>query len=492
MTQRFKRSSGIVLPVTALPSKYGVGSIGEAAYDFVDFLVASGQTYWQILPVGPTGYGDSPYQTFSTVAGNPYFIDLDLLVTDGLLSKEDLPVAKKSTKVDYGELYNTRFCILHKAYEIAKEKLADEINLFALENKEWIIDYAMFMAIKEHFDNKPLWEWPEKKIQQRDKKQIAIYSAELHDEANFHVFMQYIFFKQWNKLKSYANSCGIQIIGDIPIYPSADSADVWSNSHLFKVDDNFQPYGIAGVPPDLYSATGQLWGNPVYDWAQHEKEGYKWWIERIRNTMKVVDAIRIDHFRGLCDYWEIPAGETTAIGGKWLPGPKMKLFDAIKKHLGDIPIIAEDLGIITDEVREFLDETGYPGMRVMIFGISEQEDNLHLPHNWPVNCVGYISTPDSETFKQMIGEVSDEDRDFIMRYIRSSSSNMGLDVISSVSASPAKLVMLAMQDVLWLGKEGRINIPSTVGGNWTWRMEAGQLTEELAEKLNKITKTYKR
>lgn len=493
MMQRFKRSSGIVLPVFSLPSNYGIGTMGKAAYDFVDFLADAKQKYWQILPMGHTGFGESPYQTYSSVAGTPYFIDLDILVSEGMLSKQDLPETKRVGRVDYETLHQTRLPILRKAYNNAHRALSTEIAMFALENKEWVRDYAMFMAVKDLYDQKPLWEWTNWRIRHREEFDMPLYAEHLEEDINFYTFVQYLFFNQWKALKTYANTCGIQIIGDLPIYPSADSCDVWVNPDLFKVDRNLLPKGIAGVPLDLYSEMGQLWGNPVYDWKKHEEEGYEWWIQRIKHTLKMVDVIRIDHFKELYDYWEVPQGETTAINGKWMPGPKFKLFDAIKKKLGDVPIIAEDLGIITDEVREFVAKTGYPGMRVMIFGISAKQDDMHLPHNWPVNCVGYTSTHDSETFEQKVEESSGEDREFILRYIRASfEETLGIDAICTAFASPASLVMVPMQDVLSLGKEGRINIPSTIGGNWSWRMEHGMLTEALARKLATITKTYKR
>lgn len=488
----FKRSSGILMPIFSLPSKYGIGTMGKSAYDFVDFLSASGQKYWQILPLGHTGFGDSPYQTFSSAAGNPYFIDLDILVEEGLLSEEDLPPEIINTeKVNYEELQKTRLPILHKAFQNGKNHFHNSLLNF-VEEMEWVTDYALFIAIKKHFQEKPLWEWPDVSIKRRESDAILYYFNKLSDDVDFFIFIQFLFFRQWNELKDYANSKDIQIIGDIPIYPSADSTDVWVNPKFFNVDENLLPSGIAGVPPDLYSKTGQMWGNPTYKWEVHKADGFAWWIERIRNTLEFADIIRIDHFRGLCDYWEIPQGETTALNGKWLPGPKMALFDAIKKELGDIPIIAEDLGIITDEVREFLKESGYPGMRVMIFGLSPYEDNMYLPHNWEVNSIGYTSTHDSETFQQKVSELPERDKKFALEYIRANSPLLGLSAIQSTFASPAKVVIIPIQDLLSLGKEGRINVPSTIGDNWNWRLQENQLTDEVASTLHRITKTFKR
>ncbi len=492
MSNTFKRSSGILMPIFSLPSKYGIGTMGKAAYDFVDFLSASGQKYWQVLPLGHTGFGDSPYQTFSSAAGNPYFIDLDMLVEDGLLAENDLPVATANTsKVNYEELQKTRLAILHKTFLKGKELFPNALLNFVGE-KKWVTDYALFMAVKNHFQEKPLWEWPDDSIRRRESDALLYYLNKLSSDIDFFIFIQFLFFRQWKALKAYANKKGIEIIGDIPIYPSSDSADVWVNPELFNVDENLLPSGIAGVPPDLYSETGQMWGNPTYNWDAHRVDGFSWWIERIKNTLAFADVIRIDHFRGLFDYWEIPQGESTALNGRWLPGPKMALFDAIKKELGNIPIIAEDLGIITDEVRGFLKESGYPGMRVMIFGLCANEDNMYLPHNWEVNSVGYTSTHDSETFQQKVMELSDEDSDFAFEYIRANSPLLGLSAIQTALASPAKVVIIAIQDLLSIGKEGRINIPSTIGNNWNWRLKEDQLTDELAKELHKITRTFKR
>lgn len=494
MSNMFKRSSGILMPIFSLSSSYGIGTMGEAAYRFVDFLHASGQTYWQILPLGHTGFGDSPYQTFSSAAGNPILIDLEILVSDGFIYATDLPLPKKSKRIYYEDIKETWFQILHKAFLNGKHKNSYQFQSFVEENSNWLTDYAMFMAIKKHFHEKPLWEWEDVDIKKRKPEAMRRYSSMLKDDIDFYIFVQYLFFKQWNSLKEYANSEGIHIIGDIPIYPSADSCDVWVNPQLFKVDENLLPSGIAGVPPDLYSETGQLWGNPVYDWDTHKKDGFSWWIERIKNTLTFADIIRIDHFRGLCDYWEVPQGEETALKGKWKPGPKIALFDAIKKELGDIPIIAEDLGIITDEVRDFLKETGYPGMRVMIFGLSATEDNMYLPHNWEVNSVGYTSTHDSETLLQKLMLLSNKDRNFTFRYMRAGYPNcFVMNAIQSAFSSPASVVIIPVQDLLSLGKEGRMNIPSTIGGNnWTWRLGEGMLTNSLAEELYQITKTFKR
>lgn len=493
---KFKRSSGILMPIFSLPSKYGIGTMGEAAYRFVDFLRAAGQSYWQILPLGHTGFGDSPYQTFSSAAGNPYFIDLDMLVKEGLISEKDLPAPQiDSTKVNYEELRNTRFKILYKAFLSGKNKLSHDLESFVYVNRSWLKDYAMFMSIKNHFQEKPLWEWKDAGIKKRNPDSLQLYGSMLKGNIDFYIFVQYLFFKQWNALKKYANAEGIQIIGDIPIYPSPDSSDVWVNPRFFNVDENLLPSGIGGVPPDMYSKTGQLWGNPTYNWNSLKADNFSWWIERIRNTLTFADVIRIDHFRGLCDYWEVPQGETTALKGKWKPGPKMELFRAIQKQLGDIPIIAEDLGRITDEVRDFLKETGYPGMRVLIFGLSADEDSMYLPHNWEQNSVGYTSTHDSETMMQKIWEISEEDRTFALNYLQSNLYSVtGMTAMNLLLSSPSSIVITPVQDILSLGKEGRINVPSTVGGNWCWRLTEHEFNTlcSLSNGIYCMTKTFKR
>lgn len=495
---RFPRSSGVVMPIFSLPSPYGIGTLGKAAYQFANFLKACGQRYWQILPLGHTGFGNSPYQVFSVVAGNPYLIDLDELVKDGLLTQEFLNSSNSDftfSNVNYELLQKVRLPILKEAKKNASSDLLEKIKVFAEENKDWLPDYALFMSLKDYFNQKPVWLWDDELAKSRDPETLEKYSQLLSDEIDFYMFIQYLFFDQWTKLKSYTNSLGIEIIGDIPIYPSPDSCDVWVNPHLFKVDKNLLATGIAGVPPDCYSETGQLWGNPVYDWSVHKAQNFSWWIWRIKHTLKISDVIRIDHFRALQDYWEIPAGEKTALNGKWIPGPRMDFFDAIKKELGDIPIIAEDLGIITDSVRDFLKQTGYPGMKVMIFGLQSNEDNIHLPHNWSVNTIGYTSTHDSETFTHMVSEkLSDEDWGFTLNYLNTSSdTEIGFSAIRAAFASPASVVMFPIQDLFSIAAEGRINTPSTINSkNWSWRLNPNLLTDSVAEKLFILTKTYKR
>lgn len=497
MKNEFKRSSGVVMPIFSLPSPYGIGTFGKAAYEFVDNLKNSGQSYWQILPLGHTGFGESPYKCFSVVAGNPYFIDLDLLVDQGLLTKEFIlnsGVELNYENIDYKKILNTRLKILHKAFENISEDYITKIESFKNENSDWIYDYSLFMAVKKCFKNKPFWEWDDKQIVKRNPKTIEYYSNVLKNDIDFYIFIQYLFFEQWNNLKTYTNSNGIKFIGDIPMYPSADSVDVWVNPNLFKLKENLSPNKVAGVPPDCYCETGQLWGNPIYNWEEHKKQNYSWWMWRIKHTLNMSDVIRIDHFRAFQSYWEIPADDDTAINGTWQPGPGIEFFNELKKQLGDVPIIAEDLGFIDESVRELLKQTGYPGMKVMVFGLYDGDDSIHLPHNWEKNTIGYTSTHDSETFCEHINEfISEKDKEFAINYINYTHTEpLGFCGIRCNLASPANLSMILMPDILSLGSEARINIPSTININWKWRMKPGAFTKEYQERLYNLTKTYKR
>lgn len=496
---RITRSSGVLMPIFSLPSPHGIGTLGKAAYEFVDFLKKTGQTYWQILPLGPTGPGASPYQTYSIVAGNTNFIDLDFLVESGLLSKEslaiaDLKLSSMLTKIDYELLESVLKELFVEAYNNAPQDILDMAEDFEKENEDWLPDYALFMALKDAFNHKPLWEWPSWDLKRRDPVELRRYRALLSNEIRFYVFLQYLFFSQWDDLKEYANKNGIFFIGDIPMYPSLDSSDIWVNPKLFKLNRDMTARGIAGVPPDIYSETGQYWGNPVFDWPVHQEDEFKWWIWRIKKSLRTSDVIRIDHFRAFQDYWEIPSDAENAIGGNWVEGPRMALFNAIKEELGDIPIIAEDLGIIDDSVVNFVKETGYPGMKVMSFGLQKHENNIHLPLNWPENCVGYLSTHDSSTFKGSLYDLNDQDYNFALKYINHREfEKVSFCAIRSAFDTPAKLVIVLIGDLLDLGSEARINIPGTVGGhNWSWRMLPWQLDKGISEELLCLTQTYKR
>ncbi len=497
VTHRLTRSSGVLMPIFSIPSPHGIGTFGKESYKFVDFLKQSGQKYWQILPLGHTGYGASPYQTFSVVAGNPNLIDLDFLVDQKLISQESLSKADSklscmTEKINYGILEPIKKDLLWEAFHNAPKDMLEATEEFKEKNEDWLPDYALFMAVKENFNMLPLWKWPNKKLKNRDLEELKKYESLLAINIHFYVFVQFLFFQQWNNLKTYANQNGIFFIGDIPIYPSMDSVDVWVNPHLFKMKD-LTAKKVAGVPPDFYSETGQLWGNPVYNWSVHKKNGFKWWIWRIKQTLRTSDVIRIDHFRAFQDYWEIPAGSKTAINGKWIKGPRIALFNAIKQELGDIPIIAEDLGIIGEDVVNFVKKTGYPGMRVMIFGLQKDEDNIHLPHNWPVNCVGYTSTHDSSTFKSSLMNLNFNDYSFSLQYLNYHDfQSLSFCAIRSAFASPAKLVIIPIGDLLNLDDSARINTPGTVSeNNWSWRMKPGSLDAEISN-LRLLTETYKR
>ena len=493
------RASGILLPVSSLPSKYGIGCFSKSAFEWIDFLQESGQTFWQILPLGPTSYGDSPYQSFSTFAGNPYFISLEELIEEGLLTKKECDAAELGTNpsyVDYEKQYENRNPLLHKAYENSKKRSDEDFLKFEEEQKEWLPDYALFMALKEEkYHHMPVYMWPDKDVRDRKPAALEKVTAELRDEVDFRIFLQYIFFKQWTALREYANEKGIQIIGDIPIYVSADSSDVWTHPKLFKLKPDRSPKLVAGVPPDYYSATGQLWGNPVYNWAAHKAENYAWWIWRMMSNMALFDVVRLDHFRGFAAYWEVGADEETAINGKWRKGPGMELFNAIEKALGPVPLIAEDLGVQTDEVKKLLEESGFPGMRVLIFGFTPDYDNEHLPHNYKPNSIVYTSTHDSQTVCEQIMDIcSEPEKQFAYRYLRTSHAEaMGWSAIKCVWASSANIAMTTLQDLLSLGADSRMNTPATIGGkNWRWRVRAEALNPTVSSMLGEITKTYMR
>ncbi len=489
------RSSGILMHITSLPSPYGIGTFGKEAYEFVDFLEKSGQKYWQVLPLGSTGNGDSPYQSFSSFAGNPYFIDLNLLAKQGLLRKEDyenIDFGSDNTKVDYEKIFNNKMPILRIAFENSKGKYEDEIKSFRYENKEWLEDYALYMALKSKFDLKPWQDWDEH-IKLRHKEAVNQYKEELKLEIGYWVFLQYLFFSQWKNLKSYANSKEIKIIGDIPIYVSEDSADAWANSEIFLLDENKKPIAVSGCPPDAFSDTGQLWGNPIYDWKYLEKSDYKWWIERIKINSTIYDVTRIDHFRGFESFWQVPYGEKTAVNGRWAKGSGIKLFDTVKRVLGEVNIIAEDLGYITQEVIDFRNAAGFYGMKVLEFAFDTREQSDYLPHNYDKNCIVYTGTHDNETVIGWMENTKNDDVNFAKEYFKlDEKEGYNWGFIRGALSSVANLAIAQLQDYLGLGNEARMNIPSTIGGNWQWRVEKEMLTDRLAEKINKITKLYGR
>lgn len=494
------RESGILMPVFSLPSEYGIGCFSKQAYEFVDFLRKSGQKKWQILPLGPTGYGDSPYQSFSTFAGNPYFIDIETLAEEGLLTesecRESMP--EDAGKIDYEWLYAHRFPLLKKAFirfqKEKKEREALAYQKFVKDNKEWLPDYCLFMAIKDREGGVSYTKWrPE--LRDREPKALERAGKDLAQETEFYTFLQYEFRKQWDKLHAYANKNGIEIVGDIPIYVAADSADTWANPGLFQMDENNFPIRVAGCPPDAFSADGQLWGNPLFDWEYHKETGYKWWLSRIAHCFRLYDVVRIDHFRGFDEYYAIPYGDKTAEFGEWMPGPGMDLFRAVKEKLGDLNIIAEDLGFLTDSVKELLEDSGYPGMKVLQFAFDPREPGNYLPHTYSTNCVVYTGTHDNTTTRGWYHEISAESRAFAREYMQVPAldeDTLCWNFIALAMSSVARLCMIPMQDYLCLDKEARINTPSTLGGNWTWRMSADALSSGLAEKIRRMTLVYGR
>lgn len=491
------RGSGMLLPVASLPSKYGIGSFSKSAYEFVDLCAEAGQKYWQILPLGPTSYGDSPYQSFSTFAGNPYFIDLETLIQEGLLTKEECDACDFGDNphyIDYGKIYENRFDLLRKAYERSKFLGRQEYLDFKKANKDWLHNYGLYMAVKNHFHGVSWNQWDED-IRTRQPEAVERYEDEFSSEIDFYSYLQYLFQKQWTALKAYANGKGIQIIGDIPIYVAFDSADTWANPELFQFTSDGEPIAVAGCPPDGFSATGQLWGNPLYRWDYHEQTGFAWWIRRIRHCFTLYDIVRVDHFRGFDEYYAIPYGHTTAELGKWEKGPGLKLFTALKDALGDMPIIAEDLGFLTPSVLQLVHDTGYPGMKVLEFAFDSREESDYLPHNYPRNCVVYTGTHDNQTLKAWYQEMSDTDRNFAIEYMDLEGKNadqVQMSFIRAALASVADTAIIPLQDYLGLGAEARINTPSTLGDNWKWRLTEGEFTHELAAKIRRLAKIYGR
>ena len=489
------RTSGVLLPIASLPSEYGIGCFSKEAYAFVDALKKGGQSCWQILPLGPTGYGDSPYQSFSTFAGNPYFIDPETLIAEGLLTREECDACDFGSDrryIDYEKLYQNRFTLLKKAF--ARFVPDEAYGQFTEDHAFWLNDYALFMAIKDSQNGISWSEW-EAPLKLREKETLKEKRAELEEEIRFICFLQYEFYRQWNKLKNYANSQGIQMIGDIPIYVAFDSADAWANPELFQFDEAMNPLAVAGCPPDAFSATGQLWGNPLYRWDYHEETGFAWWIARLRHCFQLYDVVRVDHFRGFDAYYAIPYGDATAEFGTWQEGPGIRLFDAAKKELGEMKIIAEDLGFLTDSVRKMVKDTGYPGMKVLQFAFDSRDESDYLPHNYEKNCVVYTGTHDNNTILGWLDEMSKEDRRFAARYMDNTDTpkkKKPWDFIRLAMASVADLAVIPLQDYLCLGSEARINTPSTLGGNWKWRLLPGQLSEKVLRKMRKMTKLYGR
>lgn len=489
------RKCGVLMPVSSLPSRFGIGGFSKEAYDFVDFLAAGGQSLWQILPLGPTGYGDSPYQSFSTFAGNPYYISLDALIEQGLLTEEECEAADYGDQpnyVNYEKIYNSRFALLRKAFNKADIENDTNYKKFVEDQSAWLKDYAMYMAIKDSLGGIAWIEWDED-IRLRKPAAMAHYEEILKEDIAFYSYLQYLFATQWTALKAYANSKGINIIGDIPIYVAFDSADTWANPELFQLDEENIPTAVAGCPPDAFSATGQLWGNPLYRWDYHEKTGFAWWIRRLAYCFTIYDVVRIDHFRGFDEYWAIPYGDPTAEFGRWEKGPGYALFEAMKKALGNREVIAEDLGFLTPSVLKLVKKTGYPGMKVLQFAFDSREESDYLPHNYTHNCVVYTGTHDNDTVMGWIPAMSRKDLAFAKKYIGvKRTSDICSNLIRMAYASVADTAIIPIQDYLELGSEARINTPSTLGGNWEWRMNAQDCTPQLAARMLELATVYGR
>lgn len=506
---RFHRSSGILLHPSSLPGRYGIGELGVEAYRFVDALKRASQSLWQVLPLGPTGYGDSPYQSFSAFAGNTLLVSLDLLVREGLLTEEDLADAPAfaEDRVDYGGVIEFKHAQLARAYERFKQdgnaRLRQAFDVFREYAALWLRDYALFRAIKNREGGKVWSEW-DRELAMRDQGAIESAQRELHDEIEAQEFYQFLFFRQWAALKKYANQNGISIIGDTPIFVSYDSADVWTHPGLFKLDEHGKPKVVAGVPPDYFSRTGQLWGNPIYDWDRMREDDFGWWTERVRASFEMMDILRIDHFRGFAAAWEIPAGDETAEHGQWVKVPGRELFTTLRRKLGgDLPIIAENLGLITPDVEQLRHEFGFPGMRILQFGFSSDADNKFLPHNYEHEDVAYTGTHDNDTTlgwfnaEEGVGstrsaEQIKKEREYSLRYLDTDGHEINWDFIRALFASVADIALVPLQDVIGLGTEARMNLPASTAGNWDWRHRAGELTSEHLSRLSELSQTYGR
>ncbi len=497
------------MPITSLPSPHGIGCLSKEAYEFVDFLQAAGQTYWQILPLGPTGYGDSPYQSFSTFAGNPYLIDLEKLIEAGFLTREQVEgsdMGPDPEYVDYGKIYENRMPLLRSAYENspyclhpgerwmgeAGKEAASRFDAFCEEKEYWLRDYTLYSAVKEYFHGKAYTEWDEP-IRTRKPEAIAEYEQKLAEDIRYYAFLQYLFCTQWDALRAYAHEKGVMIFGDLPIYVALDSADTWSNPELFELDSEGFPVLVSGVPPDAFSSTGQLWGNPIYRWDRHRETEYSWWIRRLARAYELYDLVRIDHFRGFESYWVVPVGCDTAVNGKWCKGPGEDFFQAVADVFGDKVIVAEDLGLLTVAVHELLYSTGFPGMKVLQFAFDEDASQPYLPHNYRRNCVVYTGTHDNDTTRGWFSKLGKDRQEYVMRYV-GADHEIGVvwGLIRSAMMSVANTVIIPIQDYLNLDSEARINTPSTVGGNWKWRLRKGEISGELVQSMRLLARTYGR
>ena len=485
------RAAGILLPITSLPSKYGIGCFSKEAYAFVDWLRDAGQTFWQILPIHPTSFGDSPYQSFSTFAGNPYFISLEALINEGVLTQEEcdsMDFGNDDADVDYEDIYQNRYILLTMAYERSNISENPEYQQFLRENRWWLDDYALFMALKNYFRGQCWYQWPQD-VRMRLDYSMDYYREKLYFDIEFQMYMQFKFFQQYRALKQYANERNIQIIGDIPIYVAMDSADTWAHPELFQLDENNMPTAVAGCPPDGFSATGQLWGNPLYRWDYHRQTGYQWWLSRLWYVYQLYDVTRIDHFRGFDEYYSIPYGDNTAVNGHWEKGPGIDLFRCAQHHLGWHPVIAEDLGYVTDSVRALVRDSGFPGMKVLEFAFDSRDSGSasdYLPHNYPENSVVYTGTHDNETVSGWFQSVSREDLTLARQYLCDNytpEKELYRPFLALALGSVAKWCIVPLQDYLGLDNDCRINKPSTIGSNWRWRVTQEQLSEALKKDI---------
>lgn len=494
---KFERQSGILLHPTSLFSPYGIGDLGPGAYAWIDFLAAAGCRLWQVLPLGPTGYGDSPYQSFSTFAGNPYLISPQILLNEGLLTLNDLNhlPSFSEKRVDFGMLISWKLALLEKAYfhfeRANNTNLEQDFSQFKQEQSAWLEDYTLFMALKEAHNGQPWTQW-EAPLRDRRPKALAQARRKFRHAIQRQAFCQFIFFRQWNNIRKYANSQNIRIIGDIPIFVAHDSSDVWAHRNLYYLDDKGNPTVVAGVPPDYFSKTGQLWGNPLYNWEKHARNGYAWWIQRISAALKLVDFIRLDHFRGFAGYWEVPGNAPTAEKGRWVNGPGKHFFQTVQRRLGELPFIAEDLGVITPDVVNLRHQFSLPGMIVLQFAFTGEPENPFLPHHHVEQCVAYTGTHDNDTARGWYERVNEKEKAFYRKYLDRDGSNVAWDMIRGVWSSVAVFALAPMQDFLNLGNEARMNYPGNAMGNWAWRLEEEALTPELAQKIKELNFLYSR
>ncbi len=493
---QYDRSSGLLLHITSLPGPYGIGTMGREAFRFVDFLSESGQKIWQLLPLGHTGYGDSPYQCFSAFAGNPLLIDLDKLIEAGLLNSADLPQDNFDPDfVDFGAVFNYKYPLLKKAYDRFSQSATKlqrmQFETFCLSNRDWLNDYAFFMALKNHHQGKSWVEW-DAPLKRRDAAAMERYREHLAGEIEFFRFVQFLFFRQWFELKSYANLNHIQIIGDIPLYVAFDSADAWANPELFDFDEDLNPVTVAGVPPDYFSETGQLWGNPIYNWEHLASTGFSWWVDRIRANFRLYDILRIDHFRGLAAYWAVPFGEKTAINGRWIEAPGREMLEAVFQNLGHVPIVAEDLGVITPDVEALRDDFGLPGMKILQFAFDSAEENEFLPHTYNKNTVVYTGTHDNDTTLGRYMESTEAEKQQMRDYFLIDESDPAASFIRLAWSSVSVMAIAPLQDVLRLDTNARMNFPGKASGYWRWRYRGEMLTSNHAAELLSLTKIFGR